>query len=74
MFMICPLCEQGDLFYAIIKGTTHRIIVCPECDAAWTHIENANQLYNCSTIEQVLLSYNLDNSWKNLIMNDRVDS
>lgn len=33
--MICPRCEQGEVFEAHVKGSGVQIFVCDECDAVW---------------------------------------
>jgi transposase-like protein len=41
--MICPRCEQGDIYEAKIKGGKIIIYICEECEATWfdfTDIEN----------------------------------
>lgn len=33
--MICPRCEQGELFKAMIRKNNRIIFICNECDAIW---------------------------------------
>lgn len=33
--MICPRCEQDEIFEAKIKANGRLIFICPECDAMW---------------------------------------
>lgn len=46
---ICPFCEQGCIYKAVIKVTGDIIYICDECDSIWKtsdiSVENGDSFY-----------------------------
>ncbi|SEI21312.1 hypothetical protein SAMN05216581_4449 [Pseudomonas asplenii] len=37
--MICPRCEQGDIYNVRVRATGEHLYLCRECDATWFSVE-----------------------------------
>lgn len=67
----CEDCNCMTLWNAIVKKTNEKIIICEECDALWV-IDKHGKPRRAGDFEEYGEKYNIQPSWDELILLDRI--
>jgi uncharacterized protein (DUF983 family) len=62
----CPRCAQGYVFNATIKRSGVRVVVCGECEALWTDV-NQVKAANFQDMVSFLESEGIEGAWDALV-------
>ena len=64
--MICPYCEQGELYIAHIKNIERKVVLCQECDSIWAIDEDVSNRTG-TNLQDFMLSQGKECDWSLIV-------